>query len=178
MFFACRSMLHACTALIAPYQDARDAARSMVTENGGAFIEVYFETPIDVCEKRDRKGLYRKARQVSLISKSTGVGKLLERTNMPVFLSDTYRADKLLRCHALCSYSLTNFKGDLKNFTGIDDPYEAPSRPDIRINTSNTTVAQNVNTIVNYLYEQGYLKRPEGDTSGPQFHIAISTGAG
>ena len=78
------------TAFISPFRAERDMVRSMVAE--GEFIEVFVDTPLEVAESRDVKGLYKKARA-----------------------------------------------GDLKNFTGIDSPYEAPTQPDIRIDTTKMT---------------------------------------
>jgi sulfate adenylyltransferase len=56
----------AIAALIAPYRAARAYARELVHHSGG-FIEIYLNTPLNVCESRDRKGLYKKARQVCLL---------------------------------------------------------------------------------------------------------------
>jgi sulfate adenylyltransferase len=58
-------------ALVAPYKRARDMTREMIAEVGG-FIEVYVSTPLSVCETRDRKGLYKKARE-GLVKQFTGV---------------------------------------------------------------------------------------------------------
>jgi len=76
------------TAFVSPYRADRAAVRKMVEERGqlGDFIEVFVDAPLEVCEARDPKGLYKKARA-----------------------------------------------GELKNFTGVDDPYEAPERPDLRL---------------------------------------------
>ncbi len=70
--------------LISPYRHGRDRARAAHRAAGLPFVEVYVDTPIDECERRDPKGLYRKARA-----------------------------------------------GELKGFTGIDDPYEAPLEPEL-----------------------------------------------
>jgi sulfate adenylyltransferase len=75
-------------ALIAPYASARREARSMV-ERVGVFVEVHVATPLAVCEARDPKGLYKRARA-----------------------------------------------GEIEGFTGIDDPYEEPETPEIRIDTT------------------------------------------
>ncbi|MBB3954381.1 sulfate adenylyltransferase subunit CysN [Novosphingobium sediminicola] len=75
------------TAFISPFRAERDLARSLTPE--GEFFEVFIDTPLDVAEGRDVKGLYKKARS-----------------------------------------------GALKNFTGIDSPYEAPENPEIRIDTT------------------------------------------
>lgn len=76
------------TAFISPYQADRDAVRRQVTTQGTAedFIEVFVDTPLEVCEARDPKGLYKKARA-----------------------------------------------GEIRQFTGIDDPYEPPQRPELRL---------------------------------------------
>ena len=74
------------TAFISPFRAERDMVRSMLPE--GEFIEIFVDTPLEVAEARDVKGLYKKARA-----------------------------------------------GQLKNFTGIDSPYEAPHNPEIRVNT-------------------------------------------
>jgi len=72
--------------LISPYRADRDAARDRHHAAGLPFAEVFVDTPLDVCEQRDPKGLYAKARA-----------------------------------------------GELKGFTGIDDPYEAPEHPELRL---------------------------------------------
>jgi adenylylsulfate kinase len=80
----------AITAFISPYRKDRDRARETVGK--GSFFEVFCDTPLDVCEQRDPKGLYKKARA-----------------------------------------------GEIKGFTGIDDPYEAPQKPELVIDTSKTS---------------------------------------
>lgn len=84
------------------------AIRQMAKDIVGAddFIEVYINTPLDVCEARDVKGLYKKAR-----------------------------------------------KGEIKGFTGIDAPYEAPVNPDIEVKTHNMTIDESVDVIYNYLLD-------------------------
>jgi adenylylsulfate kinase len=76
------------TAFVSPYRADRAAARKTVEQSGepGDFIEIFVDAPIEVCEARDPKGLYKKARA-----------------------------------------------GELKNFTGIDSPYEPPEHPDLRL---------------------------------------------
>ncbi len=81
------------TAFISPFRAERDMVRSMLPE--GEFIEIFVDTPLEVAEARDVKGLYKKARS-----------------------------------------------GALKNFTGIDSPYEAPHSPEIRVNTTSMTPAE------------------------------------
>ena len=97
--------------LIAPYQDARRAVRTMVEEYGD-FIEIYVDTSIEECERRDTKGLYAKARQ-----------------------------------------------GLIKGFTGIDDPYEAPEKPEFIAKTEENTPEGIVEEIIGYLYERGMLQK-------------------
>ncbi len=76
------------TAFVSPYRRDRDRVRKIVEDAGSAgdFIEVFVDTPLEVCESRDPKGLYKKARA-----------------------------------------------GEIKNFTGISDPYEAPENPEIHL---------------------------------------------
>ena len=76
-------------ALISPYRAERQRARDLF--GAGEFLEVFVDTPLALCEQRDPKGLYAKAR-----------------------------------------------RGELKNFTGIDSPYEAPLAPDVHLKTSAT----------------------------------------
>jgi sulfate adenylyltransferase len=97
-------------AMIAPYREQRRRARELVEQAGGGFVEVYVSTPLEVCEARDRSGVYAKAR-----------------------------------------------RGEIKNFTGVDDPYEPPEKPDITIDASRVTVRQAVHEIVLYLEQEGYL---------------------
>lgn len=96
------------TAFISPYRRDRDLARSLVEK--GEFIEIYVKCPLEVCEKRDVKGLYEKAR-----------------------------------------------KGIIKQFTGIDDPYEEPENPEIVVETDKYSLEESANIVVNYLKEKGYL---------------------
>ena len=74
------------TAFVSPYRRDRDAVRDALAS--GDFIEVFVDAPLEVCERRDPKGLYKKARA-----------------------------------------------GELKAFTGIDDPYEPPEQPELRLDT-------------------------------------------
>ena len=94
---------------IAPYAEARQFARNIISGYGG-FIEVHVSTPVEVCEKRDRKGLYAKAR-----------------------------------------------KGLIKGFTGVDDPYEIPENPELRIDTSDITVEDAVQRVRLHLEKEGFL---------------------
>jgi sulfate adenylyltransferase len=96
-------------AAIAPYLEPREFARKHISKNGG-FVEIHVATPLEVCESRDVKGLYAKARN-----------------------------------------------GVLKNFTGIDDPYEAPINPELFLNTSQLTIPQCIKAITDHLKAEGYL---------------------
>ena len=90
------------TAFISPFRAERDMVRAMLPE--GEFVEIFVDTPLEVAEERDVKGLYKKARS-----------------------------------------------GKLKNFTGIDSPYEAPLEPDIRVNTVEMTPAKAAEHIIRHL---------------------------
>ena len=89
------------TAFISPYESERNMVRRMFEED--EFVEIFIDTPLQVAETRDVKGLYAKARA-----------------------------------------------GELKNFTGIDSPYERPSKPEIIINTTELSVNDATDAIVNY----------------------------
>ena len=90
------------TAFISPFRAERDMVRAMMPE--GEFVEIFVDTPLEVAEARDVKGLYKKARA-----------------------------------------------GQLKNFTGIDSPYEPPENPDIRVNTVKMSPAEAAEHIVRQL---------------------------
>ncbi len=96
------------TAFISPFKSERRMARALVEE--GEFVEIHVDTPLEVAESRDPKGLYRKAR-----------------------------------------------RGELKNFTGIDSPYEAPESPEIRLDTANRTVEEVADEVLSDLLQRGIL---------------------
>src|SRR5438045_4146086 len=98
----------AITSFISPYRKDRDAVRALSKPD--EFIEVYINVSLETAEKRDPKGLYKKARA-----------------------------------------------GQIKGFTGIDDPYEAPETPEILIETEKTNALEAAQTILRYLEERGYL---------------------
>lgn len=93
-------------AFVSPYRLDRDAVRRRVEATGGAdaFVEVFVDTPLEECERRDPKGLYQKAR-----------------------------------------------RGEIKNFTGISDPYEAPLRPEVHLRTVGKSPQELAEEIVAYL---------------------------
>ncbi len=110
--------LFALTSFISPYRKDRDAARKAHEQNKtGAipFIEVYVNTPIEVCEQRDPKGLYKQARAAVGAGKSVG-------------------------------------------FTGIDDPYEPPVKPELVFDAAAQPVEQGVALVLKYLEERGLVK--------------------
>ena len=94
------------TAFISPYRQDRDAVRDIMPPD--RFIEVFVDCPLEVCESRDPKGLYKKARA-----------------------------------------------GELKGFTGIDAPYEAPQSPELVVNTNELDVAGCTEQVIAYLMEHG-----------------------
>lgn len=94
---------------IAPYEKTRKGIRRSIEAHGG-FFEVHVATPITECEKRDRKGMYARARA-----------------------------------------------GLIKDFTGVDDPYEDPSSPELRIDTTNLTPDEAAQEVLLYISRQGYI---------------------
>ena len=95
-------------AAVSPYAATRDAVRDMI--GADRFVEVFVNTPLDVCEKRDAKGLYAKAR-----------------------------------------------RGEIKRFTGIDDPYETPLRPDLELETVMHSPEANARAIADELARRGFV---------------------
>ncbi len=96
-------------AAVSPYRATRNEVRNAVGSD--RFIEVYVNTPLEECERRDAKGMYSKAR-----------------------------------------------RGELKNFTGIDDPYEAPVQPELILETQQNSAEDNARLIIEYLLQRGFLK--------------------
>jgi bifunctional enzyme CysN/CysC len=96
------------SAFISPFRSERRMARELVEE--GEFVEVFVNTPLDVAEDRDVKGLYKKAR-----------------------------------------------RGELKNFTGVDSPYEAPEDPECDLRTAGYSADECAEQVVEYLQNNGYL---------------------
>ena len=102
------------TAFISPYRIDRDQIRNNL--QSGEFIEVFVDTPIEVCESRDPKGLYKKARA-----------------------------------------------GEIKGFTGIDDPYEAPVSPELVLSAVEKTPDVLADEVMTYLVAQGICPSLEDD---------------
>ncbi len=96
------------TAFISPFRSERRFARGLLEE--GEFIEVFVDTPLEIAEQRDVKGLYKKAR-----------------------------------------------RGELKNFTGIDSPYEPPEAPEIRLDAGHLSTEEAADQVIRALQERGIL---------------------
>jgi sulfate adenylyltransferase len=96
-------------AAVSPYRATRDQVRSMV--GADRFVEVFVDTPLGVCESRDKKGMYAQAR-----------------------------------------------RGTIRNFTGIDDPYEEPLAPEVKIETTETSAEMNAGSIVDQLRAKGFVR--------------------
>lgn len=97
------------TSFISPYDNDRYQAKQIIGED--RFIEIFVNTPVEVCAERDVKGLYKKA-----------------------------------------------FAGEIKNFTGVSSPYEAPKSPDIEIMTQEEDIDISTQKIINYLKEKKGLR--------------------
>jgi bifunctional enzyme CysN/CysC len=95
---------------ISPFRAERQLARSLL--NAGEFVEIFVDLPLSEAEKRDPKGLYRKARA-----------------------------------------------GKIKNFTGIDSPYEPPERPELRLDTEQLSPEQASDVVIGYLRAEGVIDR-------------------
>jgi adenylylsulfate kinase len=105
----CSAGMISLTAFISPYRRDRDAVRARLKP--GDFIEVFVDAPIEVCEKRDPKGLYKKARA-----------------------------------------------GELKGFTGIDDPYEAPEKPELRLDAAAKNAESLADEVIAYLRKTNKIR--------------------
>src|SRR6185295_3721992 len=102
------------TSFISPYRKDRDNVRALHVEGKLPFIEVHCATPIETCESRDPKGLYKKAR--AAVASGKGMG-----------------------------------------FTGVDDPYEAPAKPEVTIDATNTSPQDAAAQLLAYLEKQGIV---------------------
>ena len=96
-------------AAVSPYRSTRDSVRATV--GADRFLEVFVDTPLEVCEARDAKGMYAQAR-----------------------------------------------RGQIRGFTGIDDPYEAPLAPELTLDTVKKTADENARAIVDVLRERGFVR--------------------
>jgi adenylylsulfate kinase len=104
----CDAGIVAITAFISPYRVDRDRVRATLA--AGDFVEVFVDAPLEVCEARDPKGLYKKARA-----------------------------------------------GELKGFTGIDDPYEAPERPEMCLDAATKSAEALADEVLEYLRSSGKI---------------------
>jgi sulfate adenylyltransferase len=95
-------------AAVSPYRATRNECRAMI--GADRFIEIFVDAPLDVCEERDTKGMYRLARE-----------------------------------------------GKIKNFTGIDDPYEVPHNAELVIDTVAFSAEENAELILAFLVGQGFV---------------------
>tara|TARA_B100000945_G_C20331208_1_gene572503 strand:+ start:84 stop:695 length:612 start_codon:yes stop_codon:yes gene_type:complete len=98
------------TAFISPYREDRDKAREIISNDD--FIEIFVSADLSVCEDRDPKGLYKKARS-----------------------------------------------GEIKGFTGIDAPYEAPLNPELIVETDKNSIEESAQIVVDYLIENGIISK-------------------
>ncbi|NOR68709.1 MAG: adenylyl-sulfate kinase [Methylomarinum sp.] len=98
------------TAFISPFKEERAMARSLMPH--GDFIEIHCYCPLEVCEQRDVKGLYKRARD-----------------------------------------------GEIKDFTGISSPYEAPTNPELKIDTHALSIEESVQRVIATLRERGILPK-------------------
>jgi len=104
----CEAGIIAITAFISPYRIDRDRVRA--TMKPGDFIEIFVDAPLEVCEARDPKGLYKKARA-----------------------------------------------GEIKGFTGIDDPYEPPLNPEIHLDAARHSPEELADIVLDYLKTHGII---------------------
>lgn len=114
-------------AAVSPYRETRNRVRAMMRKD--AFIETFVDTPVEICEQRDVKGFYGKARA-----------------------------------------------GQIKGFTGVDDPYEPPANPEITLHTGKETPQENAERIMEYLIEQGFLLRDSSEVAkeeGEELRAAV-----
>lgn len=96
------------TAFISPYREDRNMVRAILDE--GEFIEIYVKCALEECEKRDPKGLYKKARN-----------------------------------------------GEIKDFTGVDAPYEIPENPELVVETDRQSLIESAELVLHFLEEKGYI---------------------
>ncbi len=107
------------SSFISPYAADRDEVRRLHEAADLRFVEVFVDCPLSEAERRDPKGLYKRARA-----------------------------------------------GEIRNFTGIDDPYEEPVRPEIHLRTDRLTVEEEVSEIIDYLERNGIIKTGSPDAPG------------
>ena len=101
----------AMTSFISPYLQDRQLARQLHEAADLPFVEVFVDTPVDVCEERDPKGLYGKAR-----------------------------------------------RGEIQGFTGVDDPYEPPTSPELTVHTAQHSPSEIATLLLDYLRQRGLIQ--------------------
>jgi sulfate adenylyltransferase len=106
-------------AAVSPYRATRNDVRNLV--GADRFVEVFVDTPLDVCEARDIKGMYAKAR-----------------------------------------------RGEIKDFTGIDDPYEPPEHPELTLDTTGSSPEENARRILDFLLERGFVRPGPTPSTEPE----------
>lgn len=104
---------------ISPYREEREFVRRLHRNSDLYFFEIFVDTPVDLCEARDPKGQYAKAR-----------------------------------------------RGELQGFTGVGDPYEPPSKPEMSVKSAENSPQQIAGQIINYLHGTGFLPYPGFETFG------------
>lgn len=109
-------------AAVSPYRATRNQVRAMMP--AGHFLETFVDTPVAVCEQRDVKGFYAKARA-----------------------------------------------GEIKDFTGVNDPYEPPSSPEIRVETGTVTAEENARIIIRYLQSRGFILNVKAYRDAPPAEV-------
>ena len=100
--------LIAIVSFISPFRAEREMARGLMAAD--EFVEIFVDTPLEICEQRDPKGLYRKAR-----------------------------------------------RGELRNFTGLDSPYERPSNPELTLDALNNGASDLADTVIRFMQQRGLL---------------------
>ena len=103
-------------AAVSPYRATRNEVRNLI--GAESFVEVFVDTPLEECERRDTKGMYASAR-----------------------------------------------RGEIKTFTGLDDPYEPPRDPEIRLETISESPADNARRILDHLLERGFIRATSHERS-------------
>jgi sulfate adenylyltransferase len=99
-------------AAVSPYRATRNECRVAIGED--SFFEIHVDTPIEICEQRDTKGMYAKAR-----------------------------------------------RGEIKSFTGVDDPYEPPTKPELRLTTLYSSPEDDARQVLRLLFDRGFLRPDE-----------------
>jgi len=112
-------------AAVSPYRATRNDVRNMVGQEH--FVEVYVDTPLEVCEGRDTKGMYAMAR-----------------------------------------------RGEIKDFTGIDDPYEPPLHAELTLDTTGHSPEQNARLILDYLLSKGFV-RAQANPGPPEVSLIAAS---